>query len=347
MAKDQENLQLLWSFTDEPHADRRRRILEKHPEVKCLMVTDKTIAVHVSAAVLMQLGMCWLISNLMDPRSASIPFMAFFHSESNFSWAIGLFLLLTYAVGGTINHSLVLSIHEISHNTIFGNSRPLLNRAFGMFANLPIGVPIASSFKKYHVDHHRYLGDERLDGDVATDFEIKYFSSTFGKFLFVAFQPLFYAFRPFYLNPKPMTFQEVVNFVVQISFDLLVLKLFSAWAVVYLVLGTLTGLGIHPISGHFFAEHYAFYSNVDTCSYYGSLNAITYNVGYHVEHHDFPNIPCYLLPTLRRMAPEFYDHLPSYSSWIYVLYSFVMRPDMGPAARTRRKTKLNILRKLD
>ena len=33
---------------------------------------------------------------------------------------------------------------------------------------------------------------------------------------------------------------------------------------------------------------------------------------YHVEHHDFPEVPMYLLPKLRRIAPEMYEDLKSY-----------------------------------
>jgi sphingolipid delta-4 desaturase len=69
------------------------------------------------------------------------------------SWTKIIFI--AYVVGGTINHTLSLALHELTHNLAFGHSRAMCNRLLGFFANLPLAVPASITLKKYHHDHHR------------------------------------------------------------------------------------------------------------------------------------------------------------------------------------------------
>ena len=266
-------------------------------------------------------------------------FVQFFmiYMVRNMSWIE--IIVLAYVVGGTLNHSLSLGLHEVAHNLAFGAHRPMANRLIGFFANLPLGFPASVTFKKYHLDHHKYQGDQQIDTDLPTKIEAILFSSPIGKFFFVLLQPLFYTLRPVLVLPKRITHLEVINLAIQITFDYLVYYLFGYKPLAYLWLGTLLGLGLHPIAGHFIAEHYVFIKGYETYSYYGPLNLITFNVGFHNEHHDFPNIPGYRLPEVKKIAAEFYDNLPCHHSWIKVLYDFITCSEMGPYCRVKRPTK--------
>ena len=39
---------------------------------------------------------------------------------------------------------------------------------------------------------------------------------------------------------------------------------------------------------------------------------------------------------VRKIAPEYYDNLPSHNSWIKVLYDFVTCTELGPYSRVHR-----------
>ena len=205
-------------------------------------------------------------------------------------------LLLAYVVGGTINHSLTLAIHEMSHNPFFGYRHPVLSQYFGMIINLPIGVPMSISFKKYHLDHHRYLGDDHLDVDIPVRAEGVFFKNSFLKLIWVFLNPIFYSLRPFQINPKQLTQKEVHNTLIQLCFNAWLYHVWGIKPLIYLIAGTVLAMGIHPLAGHFISEHYMYTDGFETYSYYGSLNRLTFNVGYHMEHHDFPNIPGSKLP---------------------------------------------------
>ena len=85
----------------------------------------------------------------------------------------------------------------------------------------------------------------------------------------------------------------------------------------------------------------------ETFSYYGPLNILTYNVGLHNEHHDFPAIPWTRLPKLRALASEFYEPLPQHHSWTYVFYQFIFDSDVSLWSRVKREKDNALGRKVE
>ena len=94
----------------------------------------------------------------------------------------------------------------------------------------------------------------------------------------------------------------------------------------YLVVSTVFAIGLHPLGARWIQEHFALAPGQETYSYYGPLNKVSFNVGYHNEHHDIVTIPWSRLPQVRRIAPEFYDGLHAYTSWTALLVRFLRDP---------------------
>lgn len=314
-----------YSTTDEPHATRRGEILKKHPEIKGLMGPEYKTKYIVAATVGLQIFMAWL----------------------TLEWRWPSFLAAIYVVGATANHSLFLAIHELAHN--LGAHSMMGNKVISLVANLPIGIPYAVSFKPYHMEHHRYQGKDgmdtdvpsRLEGYLITDTSFGYVDRTLRKAVFMFFQIFAYALRPLFIKPTlvPMGSFLIISYVVQLGFDALMVYFFGPQVLLYFILSTFFAGSIHPTAGHFIAEHYVMEGTTETYSYYGPLNWLTYNVGYHNEHHDFPNIAWSSLPKVRQMAPEFYDHLPRCNSWPGVIFRYIFDDSISPYSRVKRVVK--------
>lgn len=311
-----------WVETDEPHTSRRREMLKKYPEIKALIVKEPLTFVIVSFILFTQVLLAY------ELREASWGWIVFF----------------AYVYGGTVNHTQQLAAHEISHNLCF--EAGWANRAVGILANLSTGIPSASTFLRYHMEHHQFQGVDGVDTDVPTKWEVRVFTNAFMKFIWLVLQPAFYAIRPMLVSPKTKNLSEWINVVVVVAFDAVIVATMGYKSMAYLLIGTILGLGFHPCAGHFVAEHYIFTEGHETYSYYGPLNFLNFNVGFHNEHHDFPKIPWSNLPKVRKIAPEYYDNLPHYTSYCAVLYRYIMDPSVGPWSRAVRNKTSDTARKV-
>lgn len=253
-------------------------------------------------------------------------------------------LLTAYVVGGTANQNTFLAIHEITHNLAFKSIK--LNKALAIVVNCAIAVPYAMAFKGYHIEHHKFLGEDGIDTDLPSRLEAVILNNVAGKTFFATFQLLFYALRPGFIRSQRPTYWHFINLVTVLSFDALLVKFFGWRPVLYLLLSSFFAGSLHPCAAHFIAEHYLLsrpdpdsvqHLALETTSYYGPLNVLTYNVGYHNEHHDFPSVPWTRLPALRAMAPEFYDTLPYHTSWPLVTWRFITDPKVGMWSRAKRE----------
>ena len=301
-----------WTDKTAPHSQRRREILQKYPQVKELFGPDIRLAFVTIFLVLLQLA------------------IAYFIGELNFIWL----LVAAYFAGATITHILFLAIHEITHNMAF--KKQTANNWLAFFANIPIVFPYAISFKLYHTMHHRQQGEDTYDVDIPVKNEARIFRGVIGKMVWAFIQIIFYAFRPMFVRKIKITKWQIYNIVFQII-AISVFIYFAGWyALIYLLLSDFFAGSIHPLAGHFIAEHYVFSEGQETYSYYGPANKILLNVGYHNEHHDFPSIPGFRLPKLKTMAAEYYDNLYSHKSYIKVLFMFIFKRDISLFSRVKR-----------
>ncbi len=286
----------------EPHASRGRQMLAAHPELRALAGPQPSSALWIAGLVAVQAALT--IALARQP------------------WYV--WLIAAYVVGATIDHALWVLIHECAHNLVLPSR--VGNRLLALTANLPLVFPAAMSFCKYHLLHHRHQGELELDADIAGPIEAKVVGrSSVAKMAWLALLALVLGtLRPRRLTRVPFLDRwTATNLVVQLG----AMAVFIGWLgpapMKYLFASSVFAVGLHPLGARWIQEHYVFTSGQETYSYYGPLNRVSFNVGYHNEHHDLLTVPWSRLPQIRRTAPEFYDHLHAHHSWAALLVAFL------------------------
>jgi sphingolipid delta-4 desaturase len=303
------------SNAPEPHRDRTKEILRKHPEIRNLIGPNPVTFWYALGIVSLQFTLAFLVSQA--------PW-----------WAV---FAVAYLIGAFANHALFVIVHECAHRLVFRAKFP--NFLTGVLANLPLFFPSAVSFQKYHLKHHAFQGVYELDADIPRVWEAKLIGhSPLGKAIWLLLYPLFQLMRPWRLREiAVMDRWTTANAVIQIGFDLTVLFVFGPKAFTYFALSLFFSIGLHPLGARWIQRHYTTSDgDQETFSYYGPLNRLAFNVGYHNEHHDFPSVAWNRLPQIRAIAPEYYDSLYSHYSWTKLLLRFLFDDRLSLFSRVVR-----------
>ena len=309
-----------FSESPEPHIKRTKEIIKKYPEIKKLMGRNPNTFLYIFGIVILQLGIAVVLRDQ--------------------SWWV--ILLAAYAIGAFANHALFVLIHECTHNMVF-QSR-IANMWAGILCDLPNVLPSSVQFRKYHLKHHAFQGHYDIDGDIPSVWEAKLIgNSFFGKAIWLLLFPIFQLTRPPRLREIQFSSLWVwIDLIVVLAFDIVLIYFFGLMPILYLTSSFFFSVGLHPLGGRWIQEHYLVDGDQETYSYYGWLNKLAFNVGYHNEHHDFSYVPWNKLPEIKRIAPEFYDNLTYHTSWGKLVWKFLTDKELSLFSRTIRENKGNV-----
>lgn len=314
-----ENVEFDFDYTasPEPHLNRTREILKAHPEIRQLIGKNPYTLLLIVGVVGLQLGLAALMSGR--------------------PW--WMLLLLAYVVGAFATHALAMMIHECAHNLLFKRSSG--NYLSGMLANVPMVFPSSVFFKRYHLKHHAYQGIYDLDGDIPGGWEANIVkNASWRKALWMLFLPVFQMLRILRLKAVPVwDGWMMLNMSVMIVADVLIYLLLGPGAFLYLLASLFFAIGLHPVGARWIQEHYLVAAPQETYSYYGPLNWVAINVGYHNEHHDFPSVPWSRLPLVKAIASPWYDSLVSHQSWTRLLCRFIFDSQLSLYSRMLRTNR--------
>ena len=185
------------------------------------------------------------------------------------------------------------------------------------------------------------LGDDHYDVDVPTKMETDLVQNgRLMKFLWLFGMPVILIARSLTKLPVKWNMYVVLNWATCIIPTLSLLAI-NPKCFVFVFVSAYLSQSIHPANVRAVQRHVSsmeahkatqgdarLLAMPNTYSYYGAMNWLTLNVGYHVEHHDFARVPWPNLPALHALGgekwyPESHAHK---SRSLSALVEFVYNP---------------------
>lgn len=303
--------------TPEPHRSRTKSLIKAHPEVRKLIGRNIWSAALGAGIVLGQCGIAFALG----------------HAPYSY-WPVAL--AIAWGLGAFANHALYVLIHEGTHDLVFRGR--FSNKAFVIFCDLPNLLPGAIAFRHYHLRHHSHPGTLGVDADLASQWEVRLIGRRMvSKALWLFAFPVFQALRPLKVETAGLIEPWLVaNIAANAAFVVAAWFVVGPLGVAYLLASFWFSVGLHPLGARWIQEHYTLDTKQETRSYYGPINILSLNVGYHNEHHDLPSVPWNRLPKLTDAAPEFYRDLRCVRSLSGLLVEFLMDRRYSLASRIVR-----------
>lgn len=322
-----------------------RELLRRHPQARELVGTDWRGALALPVIMALHWGMAALVGGASGSLS--------------WAWAALAAFAAAFFFGQVVLHSAGALLHDTAHRAVFRDRGPKL--AFDLGLEL-----ILASFSRQltyqheHVtSHHRYMGDYERDyehEDVCALLARRDYTARhprrqrvvtlgimllhllpFGFLVTDHLVPWFYRRVTGRMArdtarripaTQPPAWERRVFIAASVAANVGLLAAFGFWAWLYHNWALSIFLGKCGVTnlGQSLAEHEGDNAQVPTRSYYGWMNLILFNTGYHNEHHTLASVPWSRLPALRRMAPELFTAEAPYGYvrhwWEHVKHDF-------------------------
>eukprot|EP00027_Filamoeba_sp_ATCC50430_P016253 CAMPEP_0168570378 /NCGR_PEP_ID=MMETSP0413-20121227/16685_1 /TAXON_ID=136452 /ORGANISM="Filamoeba nolandi, Strain NC-AS-23-1" /LENGTH=305 /DNA_ID=CAMNT_0008602989 /DNA_START=161 /DNA_END=1075 /DNA_ORIENTATION=- len=276
-------------------------------------------------------------------------FMSYFTAQ----WSWGWWLAAAYTIGALNSFQIQILGHDAVHCHIFAS--PALNKLTSIYIFLPIFcAPFGYIWFFEHMWHHKYVVDKTLRfGKFSDGLGFKIVASLVSiqianfalwivsKFVWVkvAANLVLYALgkaktplptkynAPVFKDlPQIVDWWFLLNEIISDLFNWAIIHYFGWSAFWYLQVSNAFANGLHPLGMRNVQEHQVRVPNQPTYSIYRRVPfdwMVGFNSNHHVEHHDFPRIPWTRLPQVRKIAPEYYNNLYHYTSFMQILWHFL------------------------